>query len=417
MEIINGQLLIGSVVADNLLEKYGSPLFVYEASAIREKYFKLRESIRYPKMQLYYSCKANSNLAILKLLRKEGAFVQVSSPGELYLAHKAGFSSFNIYHSGTNCSLSDVAFCVDRNVHFGIDSFSLLRQYGERYRGTSVTLRLNPLLPLYRKKNEEEDPPANSLPSKSGIPIDRLQEVRKVLTEFRLSLTGLHTHLCAEDGSGSCVLDFMNPMLQWAEEFQEVEFFNIGGGFGSRLDAEEDGEILEHLSQTIVRKLHQFSARTGRSLTLALEPGRYLLESAGYLLSTVQSINSNEERLFAGLNTGGNHLSNHMYSRSDCIISRTSDFDKELIPYIITGNLNEEDDILYRNDGGYSTVELPELSIGDNIAFSGVGAYAFSMATPYCGRLLPAEVLVDGEKGSLIRKRQTFEDLVHNQIY
>ena len=421
MEIINDKLLIGNVVADNLLEKYGSPLFVYDAAMIRGRYLKLRESIRYPKFQLYYSCKANSTLAIMQLLRKEGASVQVSSPAELYLAHKAGFSSFHIYHSGMHCSISDVAFCVDRNTRFGIDSLSLLKQYGEKYRGTSVTLRLNPMLEKTesgeRGENDEDEKVKTFIPSKSGIPVSRLEETKKILSDYRLSVEGLHIHLCAGDGSGSLVLDFIHVMLEWAEAFPNVDFFNIGGGLGTRLDADLELDSLEHLSETIVKKLQQFTSRTSRTLTLAIEPGRYLMESAGYLIATVNSIQMEGDRCIAGLNTGSNHLPQFAAVSSSNKIMKTNGFEKDNREYVLSGNLNEESDVFFNHNGEPGSVQLPELSLGDKIVFCGVGAYAYSMGSAYCGRLLPAEVLVDGEKEKQIRKRQSFEDLVKNQLY
>lgn len=425
MEIVNNRLLLGNVVVENLVEKYGSPLFVYEAAVIRERYLKLRESIRYPKLQIFYSCKANSNIAILQLLRKLGAAVQVASPAEVYLAHKAGFSSFNIIHASSSPGMSEVAYVIDRNIRVTIDSLTLLRQYGERYRGTGVYLRLNPELtktvknPAKKGQKQDADDPGTvvRIPAKTGIPASALEEVRKILAEYRLSLNGLHVHLSPGSRVGSFVVDCLARMLEWAEAFDTVELCDIGGGIGSLIENDEELDTLEHLAETLVKRMQQFTGKTNRTLTLAIEPGHYLVGEAGYLVSTVNALTNDGIHEYAGLDTGINHYTHNHPDQKRRQVFKTARFDLPPRPYVLAGNLNEERDVFFREGDVNTPVELPALAAGDLLVFSGVGTYAFSLASPYCGRLLPAEVLVDDGRDRLVRGRQNFEDLSRNQTY
>lgn len=416
MEIINHKAILGSISAENLVERYGSPLYVYESAPIRQRFNELKEAIKYPRLQIYYACKANSNIAILQLLRREGAAVKTVSAGEIHTALKAGYSSFQILFEGINLSRDELHYCVDKNIRLTIDSLSLLRQYGERYRGTDVILRINPGTLGVREGEDEKKAPL-SFSNKLGIPLSQLEEARKMASEYRLMIAGLHVNTGTVIRDAADCLDAMEVLLQTAVKFENVEFLNIGGGFSAVCEPDQEGFDINHLGENITKKVQMFVDRTQRPVTLAIEPGRYILEGAGYLLVRVNTVKRLPQALLVGTDSGANQLASREPSPDYHPIMNGSNPDGEPAPCIVTGNLNDRDDLFTYSKDGPQPRSIAAVREGDILLIGNAGAYGFSLASNYSGRPRPAEILVEADGERLVRRRETFEEMNRCQVY
>lgn len=413
MEIINHKLLLGSVSIENLVHKYGSPLFVYETDTVRRRFRELKEAIKYPKLQIYYACKANTNLALLQFLRKEGACVDCVSPGEVHAALKAGFSSFHVLFTGDGASDEEMRFCVDRNIRFNIGSLSHLRRYGERWRGTEVMLRVNPEVGGGHHPHCVTGGPQ----SKFGIWHGDLEEARRIASEYRLTVKGVQAHAGSGIMESDVFVDLVDAVLEAAAGFPDVETVDFGGGFGVPYRPGEERLSLAHVGETLTKKFQIMSDRFKRPLTLAIEPGRYLVAEAGYLLARVTTLKSTPSFDFAIVDSGFNHLVRPMAYGSWHEIINASNPEGEPKPYVVAGNLCETGDVFTPGEGGPATRLVPEIREGDILGFCNAGAYGYSMASNYNARPRPAEVFVEGDRDRLVRRRETIEELLQTQVY
>ncbi len=413
MEIINHKVSLGNISSESLVGKYGSPLFVYEPEQIISRYQKFKNAIKYPHTQIYYACKANSNISIMKLLKKEGCYIDAVSTGEIYTALKAGFSSFNILYTGDNITDDEMFYCVDKNIRINIGSLSLLERYGNRFRGTDVTVRINPNIGSGHHSHCITGGPE----SKFGIYIHDIDELKKIASNYRLRIRGIHSHI----GSGildiPLYLEAMGIILDCASQFEEVNFVDIGGGLGVPYHHKEEPIDIEILGENITKKFQNFADKRDEKITLALEPGRFLVAEAGFLLTKVVSIKKTPKYTFLGLDSGFNHLPRPFIYGSYHRILNASRPEAEPEEIVVSGNICESGDIFTQGKEGIETRYIPKAREGDILCICNAGAYGYSMSSNYNNRPRPAEVFAENGKDKLIRKRETFEDLISNQVY
>jgi len=248
--------------------------------------------------------------------------------------------------------------------------------------------------------------------TKFGVYLNQLGEARRIAEDYRLRVVGLHTHV----GSGIMDPDVFvraaETLSRVAESmFREVEFIDIGGGFGVPYRRGEPELNIDAVGGAVSRIIEDLSRRLGRDLKLRVEPGRYLVAKAGILLVRVVDIKTVEfggaKKTFIGVDSGMNHLIRPaLYGAHHEVIHTTrADADRRIVADIV-GNICESGDVLAKD------VELPEVSEGDVLAIMDVGAYGYAMSSNYNLRPRPAEVVVYRDSAKLARRRETFEDLV-----
>lgn len=392
-----------------IAQTYGTPTYVYDKQVIINQYQKLVKNIKYTPLKIYYACKANTNVNILHIFKNAGCGIDCVSPGEVFLAQKAGFDPSNILLTGNNLTPSEIEYCISRNVLMTADSLSQLKTYGKMNPGSDVCVRINPSLGAGHHKHVI----TGGLQSKFGIYYTYVDAIKKVLTQYDLRLAGIHMHIGSGILEPYLLLKGIESLLKVASQFPDLDFINIGGGLGVPYEPEESEVPINQFGEKVSDRIVEW-VDNQYEITLILEPGRFLVAESGALLTTVTAVKENPKYTFVGVDTGFNHFMRPaLYNAYHEIVKINSDSDNNSDPAVkevtICGNICESADIFARNR------PLPPIKEGDLLAILNAGAYGFSMASQYNSRPLPAEVLVDGTTITQIRKRGTFEDLLLHQ--
>lgn len=393
--------------AEELIKEFGTPLYIYNESIIRKRYKELDQSFNIPNKKILYACKANSNLEILKILKEEGAGIDAVSQGEVFLALKAGFDPKNILFTGNNVTNEELDYIVENDVLVNIDSLSLLERYGKKYPNTSICVRINPNV----GDGHHDHVITGGVESKFGIYISDIEKIHVIANKYNLKIIGIHQHI------GSNILNIesfniaIDIILDLAQNFQNLDFIDIGGGLGVPYKPEEKKLDMECLKNIVNEKFAEFCQKYKKDVSLWIEPGRFLVAESGYLLVNVNTIKTNPCYKFVGTNSGFNHLVRPtMYDSYHEIINLSNlDGQKEVVT--VCGNICESGDIFAKDR------LINEVQEGDILAILNAGAYGYSMASNYNFRPLPAEIIINKKEAKLIRRRESFEELLRNQIF
>ncbi len=391
-----------------LIEQYGSPLYVYNEKILRERCQELKNLVSYENFQVNYSVKANSNLSLLKIIKEEGLKADAMSPGEIFVELKAGYQPQDILYISNNVSAEEMKFAIDRGILTSVDSLSQLELYGKINTGGKVAVRFNPEVGA----GHHEKVVTGGKKTKFGVAISDISKVKELLNVYNLKLVGINQHIGSLFMDGDKYIDGAMSILSIAKNFDDLEFIDMGGGFGipyqklasqSRLD-------LEQLGQRLDKVLHEFAAEYGKEVTFKIEPGRYVVAEAGVLLGSVHSIKENFGITYVGTDLGFNVLKRPvMYdSHHDVEVYRRDNVPSlNSHPVTIVGNICESGDIIAKDR------LLPQVLQDDVLGIMDAGAYGYCMASNYNNRLRPAEVLIDSEGNHrLIRRRDSLEDLL-----
>ena len=395
-----------------LSENYGTPLYVYNENILRKRCRDLKGLISYSNFTVNYSPKANSNLELIKIVKSEGLRVDAMSPGEIYINMLAGYKPEEILYISNNVSENEFRYAIDAGVKISVDSVSQLEMFGKINPGGKVAFRVNPGIGA----GHHEKVITAGQKTKFGIEMNSIPEIKRIVREYNLKLIGINQHIGSLFMDGEAYLESTGNILSIARQFDDLEFVDLGGGFGipykkqsgqSRLDLKELGERLSKV-------IHTWAKEYGKEIEFKIEPGRYIVAESSILLGKVFATKTNYNIKYIGTDIGFNVLIRPvMYgSHHDIEIYRKND-----VPSIkeetvnIVGNICETGDIIAKER------KLPEIFQDDILGVLDSGAYGYSMSSNYNCRLRPAEVLIqtDGTP-RLIRRRDTLEDLIRNFI-
>ncbi len=406
METKNGKLYVGGVSCETLVKKYGSPLYVYDEEMIRRKVQSLLKAVAYPKFSIHYACKANSNLDILRIILQEGCRIDAVSPGEVFSALHVGFKPDDILFTGNNVTDDEMKYVIDKGIMVNIDSLSQLRRYGNMNPGGRISVRINPDVGAGHHDHCITGGPD----SKFGIYFDKVDSIKKIAANHDLTIVGVHQHI------GSGILDpdqyilAMDVLLKAAPEFANLEFVDFGGGIGVPYAPEDRAIDINRFGKKITDRFDKFCDDYGKKIELKIEPGRYPVCEAGLLLTTANTLKSTPKHHFVGTDSGFNHLIRHpLYLAYHEIVNASNMDGAEKRKYAVCGNICESGDLFTHGR------LISEVKEGDVVAVLNAGAYGFSMSSNYNSRPRPAEVLVNGDKVTVVRKRQTYDDLLEGQ--
>ncbi len=394
------------IFLQNLIERFGSPLYFYDASQIRSQYQKLSKAFFGLRHQIHYAMKANSNPHLLNILLQEGAGIDAVSFNEAFLAKKVGFQSHQILFSGNNITTDEIQKVVEQGWIFNAESLHNIKTYGQFKTCGKISLRLN----LDIGAGHHTHCITSGSQSKFGIYHDQLTDALKLVKTYNLTLIGLHVHIGAGITESQPFIQSLQKLLQISQSCPHLKFVDIGGGFGIPYQEGTQEFDVQSLSKQIQHEMQGFE-----HLELKMEPGRYLVGSSGTLLATVNGVKHTPDYQFVGVDTGMNHLIRPaMYGAYHQIeaVTDSNDSGREAQAVVIAGNICETGDVLNQNDQGHAPILLPLLKQGDLIAIKDCGAYGYSMSSSYNMRGRPAEVLVDGQETKLIRRRETYQDLL-----
>lgn len=416
-DVIENELYIGGVSARDLILKFGSPLYVYDESIIKERVRKLLTSVQYENLRIHYAMKANSNLRILELLRKEGCYIDAVSQEEVLIALKAGFPPQKILYTAINLSLEDMWFAVKHKIRLNIGSLIALEIFGEYFPGSSVSIRINPDFGA----GHHDHCVTGGRESKFGIfysagEVNDLSKVPDIIAQYNLKLVGIHAHIGSGILDETKYIELMKVILGLAKGFPGLEFIDFGGGIGVPYMPEEKDFDLQAFGSHLDALLTEFTQEYGSKPAIALEPGRFLVAESGYLLATITDIKKTPKFTFIGIDSGFNHLIRPMAYGSYHGIINASNVEDTREEVAVSGYLCESGDVFTRNEEGIVPRLIPNPEIGNILALMNAGAYGYSMASNYNSRPKPAEVMVSNGKGKLIRRRETLSDILKTQI-
>ncbi|QBZ98925.1 diaminopimelate decarboxylase [Flavobacterium sangjuense] len=390
----------------SLSKEFGNPLYVYDADKIEVQYNRLTNAFaKVEKLRINYAMKALSNISILKLLRNLGSGLDTVSIQEVQLGLHAGFTPDKIIFTPNGVSFEEIEEVAKLGVQINIDNLSVLEHFGAKYPKTPVCIRINP----HVMAGGNENISVGHIDSKFGISIYQIPHVLRIVENTKMNINGIHMH------TGSDILDIevflyaSEILFDTAKQFKDLEFLDFGSGFKVPYKKGDIETNIEELGKKLTKRFLAFEKEYGRELTLAFEPGKFLVSEAGYFLAKVNVIKQTTSTVFAGIDSGFNHLIRPMFYGSQHNIENISNPKGKERFYTVVGYICETD--TFANNR-----RIPEIHEGDTLCFRNAGAYCFSMASNYNSRFKPAEVLWKDGKGHLIRERETFENLLQNQI-
>ncbi|SNR34208.1 diaminopimelate decarboxylase [Lutibacter agarilyticus] len=389
-----------------LTEKYGSPLYVYDANIIESQYHRMVNAFSSVKsLNINYAVKANSNINILKVLKNLDAGVDCVSIQEVLLAIEAGFEVNKIFFTPSGISIEEMEKATALGVQITLDSLSVTQKFGEKHPNIPICLRINP----HVMAGGNHKISVGHIDSKFGISIHQIEDVKKIISETGLKVIGIHMHTGSDIYNIEAFLTATEILLNTVKEFDTIEFVDFGSGFKVPYKEGDIETNIEEMGETLSKRFNDFCTEYGRDLTLIFEPGKFLVSAAGCLLVKVNVVKPTPNIVFIGVDSGLNHLLRPMMYDSYHHITNISNPEGKEKIYDIVGYICE-------NDTFGSNRSISKISENDILCIHNAGAYSFSMASNYNSRYRPAEVMVYNGEDYLIRKRETFEDLLKNQV-
>jgi len=390
----------------SIVHTYGCPVYVYDAYKIRSQYERLIKAFAaVPSLRINYAMKALSNGSILKLMRKLGAGLDTVSIQEVKLGLHAGFAPEQIIFTPNGVSMEEIEEAASLGVQLNIDNLSILEQFGSKHPQVPVCIRINP----HVMAGGNSKISVGHIDSKFGISIHQIPHILRIVENTKMHINGIHMH------TGSDILDIdvflyaAEILFDAAKHFRELKFIDFGSGFKVPYKEGDIQTDIEELGEKLSQRFLEFCKLYGRDLTLAFEPGKFLVSEAGFFLVKVNVVKQTTSTVFAGIDSGFNHLIRPMFYGATHFIENISNPEGKKRFYSVVGYICETDTFA-------SNRQIAEISEGDILCFRNAGAYCYTMASNYNSRPRPAEVLwIDGQ-AKLIRKAETLEDLLHNQV-
>lgn len=392
-----------------LAEKYGTPLYIYSYNTLLRHFRAYTDAFNgYPHI-ICFAVKANSNSAILRLFAKNGGGADIVSGGELYIALKAGISPRKIVYAGVGKTGEEIRFALRSKIlMFNVESENELgeidRVAGIMKTRAAVALRINPDI-------DPETHPyiATGLRKhKFGIPIEDALENYRIASRMRnVNVIGIHKHIGSQITKVSPFVDALKRILILMDKLiaqgVKIEYLNVGGGLGISYRNEEP-PVPKDLAKNLIPLLKE------RRVTLIIEPGRSIVGNAGILVTKTLYLKKGEEKEFIIVDAGMNDLIRpSLYDAYHHILPVVRKKRKTIFADVV-GPICESGDFLAKDR------ELKKIKQGEYFAVMSAGAYGFSMSSNYNSRPKAAEVMVKGREHFLIRERETYSDLIRNDM-
>ena len=424
----DGKLYCEDVDLARVADELGTPTYVYSAGTILDHYARLDAALAPLDHLICYAVKANSNRAILKLLANAGAGFDIVSGGELYRVLAAGGDSAKCTFAGVGKSREEIEYALEQSVcSFNVESEAELdhidRIAGSRETRAPIALRVNPDVDAHTHQYIS----TGSHENKFGIELERIGAIYEQAAKMRnVEIIGVQMHIgsqIAEAKPFASAIEKVAPVVRDLKSKYGIKFLSVGGGMGiiyqRALESGSGKWWREHGNESFAFSVRDYAEAIVPPLReldvrILVEPGRFLVGNGGVLLTRVRYIKKTGAKKFAIVDAGMNDLIRpSLYQSYHEIVSveeASTSRSKSTEKIDIVGPVCESGDFFGLDR------EMPELHEGDLLAIMSAGAYGFVMASNYNSRLLPAEALVRGDKFALIRKRQTWEDLVRDEV-
>ncbi|MEP7195490.1 MAG: diaminopimelate decarboxylase [Saprospiraceae bacterium] len=405
MELIDGRYHIQGLDLLDLVKEYETPVYVYDSQIIKRQLDRLNNAFHVDQLGIHYACKALNNINILRLINKWGAGLDTVSIQEIWLGLEAGFPPNKILYTPNCVGTDEIEMALKLGVQVNIDHIETLEYIGQHHPEAKLCIRINP----HVMAGGNEKISVGHIDSKFGISIYQMPLVERLVKALKLNINGIHMH------TGSDILDpgvftfAADILFDVAKKFKDLEFIDFGSGLKVPYKDDDISTDVEELGAILSEKFNDFCKEYGRNLKLYFEPGKYMVSECGYLIVKTNVIKQTPSTVFAGVDSGMNHLIRPMfYGSYHHIINLNNPGGKPRV-YNVVGYICETD--TFANNR-----VVTEIHPGDILCFKNAGAYCFSMSSNYNSRFRPSEVLIHEGKHFLIREREKLEDLLKNQI-
>jgi len=406
MQIENNLYTIQGVSLESIAKQFGTPVYVYDASKIIDQIKLLQQSFTSVDLKIKFAAKALTNVNILKLIKEQGVGVDVVSVNEGKLATVAGFAANEVMYTPNCVGFEEIEEAVALGFSINLDNLLALEKFGAAYGNTKpCALRINPGVMAggnYKISTGHTH-------SKFGISIQQLPQIIDFVKKYSIRINGLHVHTGSELVDVDVFLKVADILFTAGLSFSDLEFIDFGGGFKVAYKEDDSVTDIASLGKALSDAFQRFCKQYGKKLQLWIEPGKFLVSEAGYLLVKTNVVKETPVLTFVGVNSGLNHLIRPMMYDAYHHITNISNPRATKKLYNVVGYICETDTIGAERD-------LNEVREDDLLAIHNAGAYGFSMASNYNSRVRPAEVLIENGEAKLIRKQETFRDLLNGQI-
>ncbi len=406
MELKEGRYHIGGVPVEDIVKLAGTPVYVYDTAVMARQVGRLREAFKGVDLRIKYACKALTNVNVLRFLRTQGYGVDAVSIQEVELALYAGFRPDEVLFTPNMAAYGEYRRAVELGVHINIDSLSVLEHFGHDFGGkVPVCIRFNPHI----MAGGNERISTGHIDSKFGISIHQFRHVQRIMEGTGLQVNGLHMHTGSDILDAEVFLQGAELILELAPAFPDLTFIDLGSGFKVPYRPDDIETDIEDLGARLTERIAAFNAGRAKPVEVWFEPGKFIVSESGTLLVRVEQVKHTTATVFAGVDSGLNHLIRPMlYGSHHHIVNVSNPAGKPRI-YTVVGYICETDTF------GWDR-KLSEVREGDLLAFRNAGAYGWSMASNYNSRFRPPEVLVHNGRAHLVRRRETLEDLLRTQV-
>ncbi|PID91661.1 MAG: diaminopimelate decarboxylase [Bacteroidetes bacterium] len=406
MELKNKTYYIGGIALKKMVEKYGSPLYVYDSAIMRQQYERITKAFSSTRVKVNFACKALTNINVLKLFRSLGSGLDAVSVQEVRLGLKAGFSPEDILYTPNCVSIEEIEEALGLGVKINIDNIAILEEFGDRYGASRpVCVRINPHVMAGGNRKIS----TGHIDSKFGISYHQLPHVHRIIETNGMKIEGLHMHTGSDILDTEVFLQATEIMFETAMSFKDLEYIDFGSGFKVPYKADDVATDIEELGLLLGKRFNDFCSDYGKELSMVFEPGKFLVSEAGYFIARVNVIKQTTSTVFAGLDTGLNHFIRPMFYDAHHEIINISNPEGKTRIYTVVGYICETDTFGWNR-------KIAEANEGDYLLFRNAGAYCYAMSSNYNSRYRPAEVLIHEGRDHLIRKRESMDDLLRNQI-
>ncbi len=405
----NDDLYCEDVPITDIVETVGTPFYCYSHATITRHFRVFQDAFKDLDHLTCFSVKSNSNLAILKIFASHGGGADIVSGGELYRALKAGIASDKIVYSGVGKTPEEMKFALTSNIcMFNVESEQELQSLdtiaGAMGRKATVALRINPEVEPHTHPYIVTGHSEN----KFGILLeDALHTYESARQLKNIDVKGISCHIGSQLTDIDPFLDALRKLKDILQELKkmafDIQFLNLGGGLGITYDDEKPPHPLEY-----AMALKKILGNNG--ITLILEPGRVIIGNAGILITRVLYTKSTKNKRFVIIDAGMNDLIRPTLYNSFHAIQPVKIIQSEMVVADLVGPVCETGDFFAKDR------KMPAFQSGDLVAIMSAGAYSFSMASNYNSRPRPAEVMVKGKRFSIIRSRETYDDLIHGEM-
>lgn len=388
----------------SLAEKYSTPLYVYDGDLIIENYQIFKNAFQVKNLKIHYAAKALTNLSILRLFKGLGAGLDCVSIEEILLGLEAGFNPQDIIYTPNGVSIDEYKEAINKGVKITVDNISILEKIGQLFPKTAVYLRLNPHLMAGGNSKIS----VGHIDSKFGISIHQIPIVSRLIKKYNIEVEGIHVHTGSDIIEADVFKRVAKLIFSIADNFDNIKSIDFGSGFKVKYKEDDLFTDIHKIGSMFSSIFNEYCKKRKKQLTLRFEPGKFLVSQAGSFLTKVNVIKQTTACTFVAVNSGFNHFIRPMFYNSYHEIENISNPNGQQKMYSVVGFICESD--TFAEDR-----ILNDVREDDILLFKNAGAYCFSMTSNYNSRLKPAEVLMLKGQDYLIRKRQTFEDLIKNQ--